>query len=94
MRILVTTAPHDPGVAKQLQPATDLYRATTVAIAKRLEELGGLREGIDAAHAADVLWFYFGYSSYFTLHDDNGWTYERAEHWLAGQACHELLGPG
>jgi len=92
MRILVTTAPHDQGVAELLQPATELYRATTVAVAERIAELGGLRSGVDIALAADALWFYFGYSSYFTLHDDNGWTYERAEVWLAAQACQELLG--
>jgi hypothetical protein len=64
---------------------------TTATIAKRLAEIGGLRDGIDPAHATDVLWFYFGYSSCFTLHDNNGWTYEQAEHWLAEQACRELL---
>jgi hypothetical protein len=26
-----------------------------------------------------MLWFYFGYSSYFTLRDDNGWAYEKAD---------------
>jgi hypothetical protein len=30
-------------------------------------------------------------SSYFTLHDDNGWSYERAERWLADQAIAALL---
>jgi hypothetical protein len=47
---------------------------------------------MDASYAVDVLWFYFGYASYFTLHDDNGWSYARAERWLADQACRELLG--
>jgi len=42
----------------------------------------------------DILWFYFGYASYFTLHDENGWSYERAERWLADQACRELLSRG
>jgi len=45
------------------------------------------------AETVDLLWFYFGYSSYFTLHDDNGWSYERAEHWLADQAIAALLSP-
>jgi hypothetical protein len=39
----------------------------------------------------DVLWFYFGHGSYFTLHDENGCSYERAERWLADQACRKLL---
>jgi hypothetical protein len=30
---------------------------------------------------------------YFTLHDDNGWPYERAEHWLACQAVAALFSP-
>jgi len=30
----------------------------------------------------------------FTLHDDNGWPYERAERWLADQACRERLSAG
>ncbi len=61
------------------------------AIAERLVQLGDLRPGMHAADAAGVLWFYFGYSSYFTLHDDNGWSYEQAEHWLADQAITALL---
>jgi AcrR family transcriptional regulator len=93
MRILLATAPHDPAIAEQLKPATDLYRATVVTVADRLAELGALRHGVDTAEAADVLWFYFGYASYFTLHDDNGWTYERAEHWLAEQTSRALLEP-
>jgi hypothetical protein len=27
---------------------------------------------------------------YFTLHDDNGWTYEQSEHWLTTQATAAL----
>ncbi len=91
MRILLTTAPHDPTVAEELTPATDLYRDTVMKVADRLATLGALRTQIDAAEAADILWFYFGYSSYFTLHDDSGWSYERAEYWLADQACRALL---
>jgi hypothetical protein len=40
---------------------------------------------------ADVLWFYFGYSSYFTLTDENGWPLAEAEKWLLAQASSVLL---
>jgi AcrR family transcriptional regulator len=93
IRILVTTAPHDPGVAAQLKPATELYRTSIDMIAARLASLGALREGTEVVYAADVLWFYFGYSSYSTLHNENGWPYHRAEHWLAEQAIRDVLGP-
>jgi AcrR family transcriptional regulator len=91
MRVVLTTAPHDEVVAKALQAATSVYRNAFVPIAEHLAKLGALRRGVDVAGAVDLFWFYFGYTSYFTLHDDNGWSYERAEHWLANQACRELL---
>jgi AcrR family transcriptional regulator len=91
IRILLTTAPHDSGVAEQLEPGTQFYRDCLAMIAQRLFDLGALREGIDVPYAADLLWFYFGYGSLFTLHDENGWSYARAEQWLADQATQELL---
>jgi hypothetical protein len=42
-------------------------------------------------YATDVLWFYFGYSSLSTLHDENSWAYDEAEQWLADQATRELI---
>jgi AcrR family transcriptional regulator len=94
MRVMLTTAPHDAAVAAQMEKATSVYRAAFVPVAEQLDKLGALRRGIDVAQAVDVLWFYFGYGSYFTLHDENGWSYERAEGWLADQACRELLSGG
>lgn len=93
IRVMLTTAPHDQTAAEQLTRATAVYRAAFVPMAERLASLGALRPGTSVRHAVDVLWFYFGYSSYFTLHDDNGWPYQRAEHWLAAQAARELLSP-
>ena len=54
-------------------------------------DLGALREELDLNQAVDVFWFYFGYSGLFTLHDENGWSYERAEHWLCREASLALL---
>jgi AcrR family transcriptional regulator len=74
IRVMLTTAPHDEAIAKQEEAATAIYRNALVPIAERLIQLGGIRPGIRASDAVDLLWFYFGYSSYFTLHDDNGWS--------------------
>jgi AcrR family transcriptional regulator len=93
IRVMLATAPNDAAIAQQEQAATAIYRNALVPISERLVQLGGLRPGIHAADAVDLLWFYFGYSSYFTLHDDNGWSYERAERWLASQAVAALLSP-
>jgi AcrR family transcriptional regulator len=93
VRIFLTTAPHDAGVAERFTTFTEFYRQCVATIASRLADLGGLRQGADAAYATDVLWLYFGYGSLHTLRHENGWSYERAEHWLATQAARELLPP-
>jgi AcrR family transcriptional regulator len=91
MRVLLNTAPHDKAVFKSLGLATVRYRKAFAPIAQRLMDLGALREDIDLKEAVDVLWFYFGYSGLFTLHDENGWSYERAERWLCQEASRALL---
>jgi hypothetical protein len=46
---------------------------------------------MDAKETVDVFWFYFGYAGLFTLRDENGWSYERAERWLSEEASRALL---
>lgn len=91
IRVLLTTAPHDQAVSDSLKAATATYRQAFVPIAQRLSDLGALREGVDVTQAVDVFWFYFGYAGLFTLHDDNGWSYERAERWLCEEASRALV---
>jgi AcrR family transcriptional regulator len=91
VRVMLATAPHDQSVAESLAAATARYRQAFVRISQRLAELGALRDGLDVKDAVDVFWFYFGYAGLFTLHDDNGWSYERAEHWLCDAASRALL---
>jgi hypothetical protein len=93
MRVVLATAPHDPTVAESLAVATGRYRDGTAVAARRLSELGALRDSVDTDEALDILWFYFGYAGFFTLVDDNGWSYARAERWLLDAAGHALLRP-
>ena len=75
-------APFDSVVAEMLEQATSRYRGVCTMIASRLLQLHGLREGVDVCRAADVLWFHFGWWSWYTLHNENGWSYNEAEVWL------------
>ena len=87
IRLLLTTAPHDSDVAEQLKTATDAYRARSFRSPKNSPSSARYAP----TSTCPPRWFYFGYSSYFTLHDDNHWSYQRAERWLADQACRTLL---
>jgi AcrR family transcriptional regulator len=91
IKVMLATAGQDKAISDQERAATSHYRAAVVSIAERLVELGQLRPGAEVGEVTDVLWYFFGYSSYFTLNEDNGWSYERAEHWLADVAVATLL---
>ena len=88
---MLATVQLDATTAGNLQVATDRWRAGLKAAANRLADLGGLKSGLTVEDATDVLWFYFGYSGFFTLMDDNGWSPERAEKWLREMAAFALL---
>ncbi|MEU3600542.1 TetR/AcrR family transcriptional regulator [Streptomyces sp. NPDC006798] len=92
MRILIATAPHNEDAAEGLAIGTGRYREALALVAAHLHGIGGTHPEMTADQATDILWFYFGYSGYFTLVDDNGWPYEQAEPWLARQALAALRG--
>jgi AcrR family transcriptional regulator len=90
MRILLTTAPHEAVAAQGLHRSTERYQASLTLVAERLHTLGFLREGLTVERAGDILWFYFGYSGFFTLLDQ-GWSLDEAEEWLRRQCAAALL---
>ena len=92
MRIVLATAPLDESAAATLQLATERYRDGLRAAAERLAALDGLAADVSVEDATDMLWFFFGYASFFTLTDDNGWSPERTAGWLQQMAISNLLG--
>jgi AcrR family transcriptional regulator len=88
MRVVLATAPHDETAAAGLAVATERYRGAFAQVAGRLAALGST--DMERDRIVDVLWFYFGYASYFVLVDDNGWSFAEAEEWLLQQAGRAL----
>jgi AcrR family transcriptional regulator len=91
LRVLLSTAPHDKAASEHLAEAMVRYRKAFVPVVERLLKLDALHADIDMQQAVDVFWFYFGFAGLFTLHDDNGWSYDRCEHWLCDEASRALL---
>ena len=84
-------APNDLEVTANLAIATERYRAWCSDVIKHLQKLRALRRGLSMQEATDILWFFFGYWGYYTLHNENGWTYEQAQGWLIETARQALL---
>jgi AcrR family transcriptional regulator len=91
IRMILVAAPHDQSVSESFAAGATRCRLTFAPLAQRLSDLNALREGLDVNQAADVLRFYFGFSGFSTLHDENGWSYDRAEQWLFAEASRALL---
>ena len=89
--LMLATAPHDKDVSDSLHRATAHYRQSIQAVVRHLIKLDALREGMSETHAIDVLWFYFGYWGLYSLHVENGWSYDKAEKWLCDAAVQSLL---
>ena len=88
---VLATAPNDQAVFGILGQVIGNYRGSINRISQHLADLKGLRPGIDVQFATDVLWFYFGFPGLSAMHDDNGWSYDDAEKWLADEATRAVL---
>ena len=92
MRQVVAAAPQEPGVRESLEAAHFSMREGLARTARGLARLGALRADMDADRATDVLWYFLGNSSYFTLSDDLAWTATRTADWLFETLAYTLLG--
>jgi AcrR family transcriptional regulator len=67
------------------------HRDGEYAIAARLAEMGGLRAGVDAAHAGAVLTTLASPEVVGQLVKDHGWSFDRVEQWLLDTFTEQLL---
>ena len=92
MRQVVAAAPQEPGVRESLETARAGMRAGLAHTARVLARLGALRPDMDDGDAVDVLWYFLGNSSYFTLSDELEWPSARTAEWLYEMLAYTLLG--
>ncbi|MFC0507074.1 TetR/AcrR family transcriptional regulator [Micromonospora costi] len=88
---LLRHAPGEAAAREVIDAGIGSYLDALAAVADRLAALGGLAPGIDRAEALDLLWFHLGQPAWFTLVGDRGWTFDRAQSWLAAAARRALL---
>jgi AcrR family transcriptional regulator len=91
MRQVVAAAPQEQGVRESLEAAQAGLREGLARTARALARLGALRADMDVGRAADVLWYFLGNSSYFTLSDDLAWPAPRTADWLYEMLTYTLL---
>lgn len=88
---LMRRPPEDELAQQAIANVTAKCMAALTVIVQRLNDLDALKTGLSPARAADMLWFYFGPSAWYSLVGDRGWTFERAAEWLLQAARRDLL---
>ncbi|HEX2850967.1 MAG TPA: helix-turn-helix domain-containing protein [Acidimicrobiales bacterium] len=89
--VLRATAPSDPDVASFLAHMQEGRREGPYALLAPLADAGQLRAGLTRASAADITYALASADTFRALVDDRGWSWPRAERWIAGQLRHALL---
>jgi AcrR family transcriptional regulator len=72
----------DPEIGNLWQLFQDQYLENQTMVAQSLAANGALRDGLDVADAAEMLWTLNHPSVYYLLVYERGWSEERYERWL------------
>ena len=89
--VIRRAAPADPEIGELWQRFQDQFLENQTMLAESLAAKGALRDGLDVAHAAEMLWTLNHPSVYYLLVYERGWSEERYERWLADAFVHQLL---
>ena len=90
---LHAAAPTDDSAATALEEGLRRHRAAGAAAARRLDELGALRDDVPADEAGQVIATLTSHETYRQLTRDHGWSYERCGRWLEDAIGRLLLRP-
>lgn len=90
---VVRSAGHEPEAVAVWQFNEGLRRDGYRAVVEHLESRFGLRAGLDAASATDLLLAFGGSALYRTLVLDYGWPHERYVSWLTQTLTDQLVRP-
>lgn len=83
--------PGEPAVKAVLDRGADDYVHALTRVADRLVALESLAADVGNSEVVDVLWFHLGPHAWITLVGERGWSFDRAQAWIAQAACRALL---
>lgn len=82
IRVVIDVAPHDDECAAVLATARRRHNRNLTEICRHLEDIGALRDGVDARLASRIITYYYGIDGLLRTRDVFGWSLERANEWL------------
>jgi AcrR family transcriptional regulator len=90
--VIRSAAAVDPDGAALWRLIQSDFHANQRAVVDAVAERGGLRPGLDAATATDILWTLNHPDVWLLLAGERGWSPEQFEDWFTEITCAQLLG--
>jgi AcrR family transcriptional regulator len=91
IRVVIDVAPHDSESAAVLATAQKRHNHNLAQICRHLEDIGALRDGVDARLATRIITYYYGLDGLLRTRDVFGWSLERSNRWLLAHASAAVL---
>src|SRR3984957_12396589 len=91
IRVVIDVAPHDEESAAVLATAQKRHNHNLTAICRHLEDIGALRDGVDARLATRIITYYYGIDGLLRTREVFGWSLDRSNEWLLAQASAGIL---
>ena len=91
IRVVIDVAPHDNESGAVLATAQRRHNRSLTDICRHLENIGALRDNVDARLARRIITYYYGIDGLLRTRDVFGWSLERSNEWLLPHASAAVL---
>jgi AcrR family transcriptional regulator len=91
IRVVLDVAPHDDESGAVLATAEKRHHRILAEICRHLEDIGALRDDVDARLATRIITYYYGIDGLLRTRDVFGWSLERSNEWLLAHASAAVL---
>jgi hypothetical protein len=91
IRVVIDVAPHDGESAAVLATAQERHNHNLTEICRHLEDIGALRDDVDARLATRIITYYYGIDGLLRTRDVFGWSLECSNRWLLAHASAAVL---
>ena len=93
IRVVIEVAPHDGESAAVLATAQQRHNHNLTEICRHLENIGALRDDVDAQLATRTITYFYGIDGLLRTRDVFGWSLERSNEWLLVRVNAAILRP-
>jgi hypothetical protein len=91
VRMVIDIAPHDDESGAVLATARRRHNRSLMTICHHLEDIGGLRDDVDARLASRIITYYYGIDGLLRTRDVFGWPVENSNESLLAHASAAVL---